>query len=88
MVTTTWDDLLANLVPHVGVTPHGRGINDNTATYMGMLDGGMLHLACHVIGLQTEPAEYPFYWKDPNDPSVLFRGPIDLTFRFDLTAVE
>ena len=88
VVTFPDADLLENLVPHVGVTPHGRGIRDGVATYMGYLDELELDLSAHVIGRQTEPADYPFYWKDPNDPTVLFTGPIDLVFYFNLAVVE
>jgi len=80
--------LLENLVPHVGVAAHGRGIQDGVATYMGYFDGQVLSYLAHVIGLQVEPAEYPFYWKDPTDPSVLFTGPIDMVFFVNLTVVE
>jgi len=88
VVTFADQDLLDNLVPHVGVTPHGRGVQNGVATYVGYFDGQVLDVSAHVIGRQTEPADYPFYWKDPGDPTVLFMGPIDLVFDFNLAVVE
>lgn len=88
IVTIEDQELLENLVPHVGVTAHGRGIQNGVATYMGYFDGQVLSYSAHVIGLQTQPAEYPFYWKNPDDPNVLFKGPIDLVFFANLTVVE
>lgn len=73
---------------HTGVTPHGRGVNQGNIIYKGSLDDGSLIAEADVIGLQTHPATFPMYWKDPMDPSVLFDGPISFTFSFELSVVD
>jgi hypothetical protein len=42
----------------------------------------------NLTGLQTQPAQFPFFWKDPDDPTVLFKGPLKLNFMFELEVVD
>lgn len=79
---------IQDIVMHTGVTPHGRGVNQGNIIYKGSLNEGSLIAVAQVIGLQTHSATFPFYWKDPSDPSVLFDGPISFTLSFELSVVD
>ena len=81
-------DVLDDIQLHTGVTSWGRRPNQTKITYKGYLDEESLYGVANVMGLQTQPATFPMYWKDPDDPSVLYSGPISFRFTFELEVVE
>lgn len=76
------------LLHHVGLTVHGRGVVDGNTIYKGWFDGESLYAYFEVLGHQTQPALMPFYNKVPDDPSVLFDGPISVFQGYDLQGAD
>ena len=85
-----WFDLegLDEVQLHTGVTAFGMKPNQIKVRYEGYLEDGSLHVVAYIMGHQTQPAEFPMYWKDPADPTILFRGPITFMLTYELNAVE
>ena len=84
----TWEDVVPDIQAHVGITPHGPGAHEGSIVYYGTFDGETFNADMHVSGLQTQPAEFPFFWVNPDDPTELFQGPLKLTFMFQLEVVD
>ena len=87
-ITFDYPDEREAIQIHVGVTAHGRGIVDGVTIYKGWFDEDTLYASFEVQGLQTTwPTNNP-YKKDPNDPMVLYEGPISIYEDFDLVLVD
>lgn len=84
----TWEGIVSDIQAHVGITPHGPGAHEGSIVYYGTFDGETLDAEMHLSGLQTQPAMYPFFWKNPDDPTELFQGPLKLNFMFQLEVVD
>lgn len=85
-----WFDLdgLDEVQLHTGVTAFGMKPNQIKVRYEGYLEDGSLYLVAYIMGRQTQPAEFPMYWKDPADPTILYKGPITFRFTYELDVVE
>lgn len=83
-----WEDQIHTVLEHTGIDVHGPGVNADDMVYKGYYDGVSLYVEQHLIGQQIQPATFDMYWKDPSDPTVLFKGPIQLKFSIELTVVN
>lgn len=86
-VTFAYPGVEAAIQENVGVTAHGRGIVDGITIYKGWFDELSLFAYFEVIGHQTSWPRLNPYKKDPNDPTLLYEGPISVYEYFDLMVV-
>jgi len=87
-VTLTNEEAVSDMQLHVGIIPHGPGVAQGFVSWNGHFDGSTLVAGMHGIGVQIQPATFPFYQKDPMDPSVLFTGPLSMELIMEYTLME
>ena len=87
-VSYEYIDEVEALLVHGGLTVHGPGVVDGNTIYKGWFDGMSFCAYFEVMGHQTQPGMLPWFNKDPDDPSVLFDGPISVYQDYELYVVD